>query len=553
MAYICVFSPSSSSISMRSFNNQIVFQSTTPHLPNIQISRQQSISQTTNNFKPTNSMTTYIWVNPKSSKIKQNTYDSRYNSLTKVAQHLNSCSPVEKDVFNILDCNLGSKLIEQDGLIILNHMMNPETARIVLNYFLGRCNSSWKLVLYNVTLKVFRKCKDLDSAEQLFDEMTQRGIAPDNVTFSTIIACARMCSFPGKAVAWFERMPEFKIKPDDATFAVMIDAYGRVGNVEMALILYARARIENWLIGAVTYGTVIRLYGTIGNFDECLTVFGEMKARGIKPNLGCYNTLLDAITRAKRPTDIKSIHQEIVSSGLRPGWATYAALLRAYCKACCGIDAMNVYSEMKTKGMVLNNVLYNTLLSMCSDIGFVDEAMAIFEDIKISKDCQPDTRTYSSLITILSRYGRVSEAEATLEEMLEAGFEHDIYVLTKMIQCYAKSNLRDDVVRTLETIMELDLCLDERYCSCLLQVMTQIHREELDKVAQCIVKADSKLGNVVKLVAGSSGDDETFRSEAREVVARVNGEVRKTYCNCLIDLCMHLEKPHKASYFRTLI
>lgn len=245
----------------------------------------------------------------------------------------------------------------------------------------------------------------------------------------------------------------------------------------MALMLYDRARIEKWVIGAVTYATVIRLYGTVGNFDQCLTVFWEMKAHGIKPNLGCYNTLLDAITRAKRPVDIKSIHQEIVSSGLRPGWATYAALLRAYCKACCGDDAMNVYNEMKIKGMVLNNVLYNTLLSMCGDIGFVDEAIAIFEDIKMSKDCQPDTRTYSSLITIFSRYGKVSMAEAMLEEMLEAGFEIDIYVLTKMIQCYAKSNLRDDVVRMLEMIMELELCLDERYCSCLLQVMPQIHRE----------------------------------------------------------------------------
>lgn len=233
MAYICVFC-TSSSISLRNFNNQILLQSETSYLPNIQISRQLSISQKTNNFKPTNSTTSYIWVNPKtpkSSKVKQNTYDSRYNSLIKVAEHLNSCSPLEKDVFNVLDRNLGSKLIEQDGVIILNHMMNPETARIVLNYFLGRCSLSWKLVFYNVTLKDFRKCKDLDSAEQLFDEMTQRGIVPDNVMFSTIIACARLCSLPGKAVAWFERMAEFKIEPDDATFAVMIDAYGRVGNV----------------------------------------------------------------------------------------------------------------------------------------------------------------------------------------------------------------------------------------------------------------------------------------------------------------------------------
>ncbi|KAI3732173.1 hypothetical protein L1987_63372 [Smallanthus sonchifolius] len=538
----------------RSFNNQIVCQSRTLHLQNTHI------SETTNNSNLSQfadqKTKSYIWVNPKtsnSSKLAQKSYDSRYNSLTKVAECLNSCSPVEKDVFNLLDRRLGTKLVAQDGLIILNNISNPETAPFVLKYFLGRCNLSWKLVLYNVTLKVFKKCKDLDSAEQLFDEMLHRGVKPDNFTFSTVIACARMCGLPGKAVAWFERMPEFEIQPDDATCAVMIDAYGRVGNVDTALKLYARARVESWSLGVVTFTTVIRMYGSIGDFENCLNVFRDMKGCGIKPSLGCYNTLLDAIARGKRALDVKSIHQEIVSSGLIPGWATYAALLRAYCKARCGDDAMNVYKYMKAKGMVLNNVLYNTLLSVCADIGFVDEAIAVFDDMKMCKECQPDTRSFSTLIAMFSIYGKVSEAEAALKDMLEAGFEHDIYVLSNLIRCYGKLNLRDDVARTLDMIMELDLSLDERYCSCLLKVMTETPQEELGKVARCIGKADSKLGDVVKLVAGSGGDDETFKNEARQVLARVRSEVRKTYCNCLIDLCVHLEKLDKASYFRTLL
>lgn len=90
-----------------------------------------------------------------------------------------------------------------------------------------------------------------------------------------------------------------------------------------------------------------------------------MKALGVKPNLVCYNTLLDAMGRAKRPWLVKSIYQQILSDGLTPGWATYASLIRAYGKSRYGDDAINVYKEMKSKGFELNNVLYNTLLSMC--------------------------------------------------------------------------------------------------------------------------------------------------------------------------------------------
>ncbi|KAK9051770.1 hypothetical protein SSX86_028398 [Deinandra increscens subsp. villosa] len=559
MAYTYGFCSSPSiSFNQRSFNHPIVFQSRTPQLRITQISLQESVSEVTHNLNPQSSNVSqfaaekkksYIWVNPKSPKAshyKQKSYDSRYNSLTRVAEALNSCLPVEEDVFNILDSNLGSKLVEQDGISVLNKMLDPLKARIVLKYFQDRCDLNREVVLYNVTLKVYRKNKDLDGAEKVFDEMLQRGVTPDNVTFSTIIGCSRLKSLPGKAVEWFEKMPSFGIQPDDVTYAVMIDCYGKAGNVEMALKLFDRSRTEKWRLDAVTFTTIIRIYGTSGNFDGCLTVFEEMKALGVKPNLVCYNTLLDAMGRAKRPWQVKSIYQQLLSSGLTPGWATYAALIRAYAKARYGDDAMNVYKEMMAKGLSLSNVLYNILLSMCADVGFVDEAVAIFEDMKSSTDCKPDTWTYSAMITIFSCCGKVMEAEETFKEMVESGFESNIYVLTSLIQCYGKSNRTDDVVKTFDRIIDLDITPDERTCGCLLNVMTQTPREELGKLTRCVEKQNPKLGNLIKLLVESNIEDETFKNEASEILRDVGEDVRKAYCNCLIDLCINLDQLEKA-------
>ncbi|KAK1424503.1 hypothetical protein QVD17_19833 [Tagetes erecta] len=559
MAYTYGFCSSPSiSFNQRTFNHPIVFQSRSPQLRITQISLQESVSEVTHNLNPQTSnlpqftsdkKKNYIWVNPqspKASQYKHKSHNSRYSSLIQVTEALNSCSPVEEDIFNMLDSNLGTKLVEQDGVIILNNMSSPKTARIVLKYFQDRCDLNREIVLYNVTLKVFRKNKDLDGAEKVFDEMLQRGLTPDNVTFSTIIGCSRMRSLPGKAVEWFEKMPKFGIQPDDVTYAVMIDCYGRVGNVEMALRLYDRSRTEKWRLDAVTFTTIIKIYGTSGNFDGCLTVFEEMKALGVKPNLVCYNTLLDAMGRAKRPWQVKSIYQQILSSGLTPSWATYAALIRAYAKARYGDDAMNVYKEIREKGMDLNNVLYNTLLSMCADIGFVDEAVEMFDDMKTCTDCKPDSWTYSSMITIFSCCGKVLEAEAMLKEMLDSGFEPNIYVLTSLIQCYGKSNRTDDVVTTFDRIIDLGITPDERTCGCLLNVMTQTPREELGKLTRCVDKQNPKLGNLIKLLVESNIEVETFKNEASEILGNVGPDVRKAYCNCLIDLCINLDQLEKA-------
>jgi pentatricopeptide repeat protein len=46
------------------------------------------------------------------------------------------------------------------------------------------------LLSFLSTLKVLRKCRDMDRAEKLLDEMLERGVKLDNVTFSTLSTCA---------------------------------------------------------------------------------------------------------------------------------------------------------------------------------------------------------------------------------------------------------------------------------------------------------------------------------------------------------------------------
>ena len=462
-----------------------------------------------------------------------------------MAESLNSCSPNEEDVAEVLR-GLGDRILEQDAVTVINSMVNPETAYLALRYFQQRLKLSREVILYNVTLKVFRKCRDFDRAEKLFDEMLERGVKPVNTTFSTMITCARLCSFPHKAVEWFEKMPSFGCVPDGVTYSAMIDAYGRAGNVNMALSLYDRARAQKWRIDPVTFSTLIKIYGTSGNFDGCLNVYEEMKALGVKPNLVIYNTLIDAMGRAKRPWQAKIIYREMKKNGFLPNFGTYASLLRAYGRARYGEDALSVYKEMKEKGAELTIVLYNTLLAMCADLGYVDEAVEIVEDMKNSGTCKPDSWSFSSLITIYSCSGKVSEAEVTLNEMFEAGFEPNIFVLTSLIQCYGKAQRTDDVVRTFHRLLELGITPDERFCCCLLNVMTQTPKEELSKLTDCVEKADSKLGHVVQLLVGEQDNDEEFKRGSSELFDSIGSDVRKAYCNCLIDICVKLDLLQRA-------
>ncbi|KAK7387674.1 hypothetical protein VNO78_22463 [Psophocarpus tetragonolobus] len=495
------------------------------------------------------SSSSYIWVNPRSPRAKElerKSYDARYTCLLHLAHSLDSCNPSLEEVSLLLK-HLPSTLIQQDAVILINHMSNSSVVPFVLSYFLRRLSPTREVILYNVTLKVFRKTRDLDAMENLFDEMLHRGVTPDNVTFSTIISCARICSLPNKAVHWFEKMSSFGCEPDQVTYSAMIDAYGRAGNIDMALRLYDRARTEHWRLDTVTFSTLIKMYGLAGNYDGCLNVYQEMKVLGVKPNMVIYNTLLDAMGRAKRPWQAKTIYTEMSNSGFSPNWVTYASLLRAYGRGRYCQDALLVYKQMKEKGMEMNTHLYNTLLAMCADLGLADEAFQIFEDMKTSTTCLSDSWTFSSLITIYSCSGNVLEAERMLSEMIESGFQPTIFVLTSLVQCYGKVGRTDGVVKTFNQLLDLGLSPDDRFCGCLLNVITQTPKEELGQLKECVDKANPKLGSVVRyLVEGLEESDGVFRKEASELFNSIADEVKKPFCNSLIDLCVNLNLMDRA-------
>ncbi|CAJ2649405.1 unnamed protein product [Trifolium pratense] len=564
MAYhLCSSSPSSlfhdppfiSSSKLKLRNLAFSFQNPSQSKTLLHISLQEPIPQqqqqdvnSENDAKSTSSKSSYIWVNPNSPRAKQlgkKSYDARYNYLVKFSNSLDSCHPNQHDVSQILD-RLGDKVVEHDAVTIINNMENSVVVPFVLRYLQRKIRPTREVILYNVTLKVFKKCKDLDGAEKVVVEMLQRGVKPDNFTFSTIISCARSCYLPEKAVEWFEKMPSFGCEPDDITYCVMIDAYGKAGNIDMALHLYDRARTEKWRIDHVTFSTLIKMYGISGNYDGCLNVYEEMKALGVKPNLVVYNTLLDAMGRAKRPWQAKTIYKEMINNQILPNRSTYASLLHAYGRARFCEDALIVYREMKAQGMDLNTHLYNTLLAMCADVGYTYLAFEIFEDMKSSDTCSPDSWTFSSLITIYSCIGKVSEAERMMNQMIESGSEPTIFVLTSLVQCYGKAKRTDDVVKTFHQLLDMGLAPDDQFCGCLLNVMTQTPKEELGKLTDCVKKANPKLGSVVRYVVDGLEGDGEFRKEALELFGSVTDGVKRAFCNSLIDLCINLDLLDKA-------
>jgi pentatricopeptide repeat protein len=138
-------------------------------------------------------------------------------------------------------------------------------------------------------------------------------------------------------------------------------------------------------------------------------------------------------------------------------------------------------------------ILYNSLLSMCADLGLEEEAEGLFEDTKGSELCKPDSWRYTTMLNIYGSGGNVEKAMKLFEEMSERGIELNVMGCTCLIQCLERAKRIDDLVKVFETSVDCGINPNDRLCGCLLSVLSYCNGADADKVLGYLNRANTEL------------------------------------------------------------
>uniref|UniRef100_J3LUY1 Smr domain-containing protein n=1 Tax=Oryza brachyantha TaxID=4533 RepID=J3LUY1_ORYBR len=429
-----------------------------------------------------------------------------------------------------------------DALLLLNYLHPSWRKSLSLLAWL-RALPAFPLdtILFNVTLKSLRAARQWPHAEGLALDMLASAVPLDNITYSTLITTARRCRQFDKALHWFERMyTSDGVLPDEVTYSAILDVYAQLRMKEEVLALFDRARGSGWKPDHVAFAVLAKMFGEAGDYDGIQFVFREMREVGIKPNIFVYNALLEALGKTGKPGLARNLFDEMTSEGVEPNARTLTALAKIYGRARWGRDALQLWEQMRQKKLPADNILCNTLLSMCADVGLVGEAEQLFSDMKDPDQGdvpKPDKWSYTAMINIYGSSGDADRALQLFAEMVECGIEPNIMSYTIVIQCLGKAGRIRDAVEVLETGMSNGLEPDDRLCGCLLSVVALSSGEETEMVLACLEKVRSDLVKLIRMLgdAGVGADDLTVKLKG--ILNAVAPEVRRPYCNCLIDIC----------------
>ncbi|XP_010536672.1 PREDICTED: pentatricopeptide repeat-containing protein At1g71460, chloroplastic [Tarenaya hassleriana] len=278
----------------------------------------------------------------------------------------------------------------------------------------------------------------LDQALRSVVWMQQEGFRPDVVTIATVLpVCAEL-----KALKQGKEIHAYALKklflPNVSVVTSLMVMYSKCGVLDYPVRLFNGLEQRNVKV----WTAMIDSYVENGHLSAGLEVFRSMQLSKHRPDSVAMARVLTVCSELKVLKLGKEIHGQILKKdfesipfvsariiklyglcgdlksasfafGAVPvkGSMTWTAIVEAYGWNGQFRDGINLFQKMMSEGFTPNAFTFTTVLSICCQAGFVDEALRFLSLMLQKYGLQPSKEQYSVVVELLNRFGRVEEAQ----------------------------------------------------------------------------------------------------------------------------------------------
>lgn len=176
------------------------------------------------------------------------------------------------------------------------------------------------------------------------------------------------CSHNGDwefACCVYNDMIQRGVAPDEMFISALIDVAGHAGRTDAAVEVLQAARTKGMHVGIISYSSLMGACSKAKDWQKALEFYEEIKRLNLKPTVPMMNALITALCDADKLEKATEVLFEMKSIGLCPNTITYSILLVASEKEDDIEVGLMLLSEAKKDGVAPNLVMCRCLIAMC--------------------------------------------------------------------------------------------------------------------------------------------------------------------------------------------
>ncbi|KAM0002270.1 putative tetratricopeptide-like helical domain superfamily [Helianthus debilis subsp. tardiflorus] len=235
----------------------------------------------------------------------------------------------------------------------------------------------------NCLIDMYGKCELVEDAIKIFDKMWFR----DAVSWNSVIAACTRNRRVEQAVGFLKQMPN----PNTISYNEIITGIAQVGNMEKAVEILSTMPNPN----SSSWNSIITGYVNRNNPRSALKVFDQMHLNGVRMDGFTFSSILSGVARVGAHRWGTLIHCCVVKLGFDECVVVGSALIDMYSK-CGQVNAAEfIFESLPDK----NLVTWNAMISGFAHNENSTKVIELFEQLKHTKDLQPDGITFLNVLS----------------------------------------------------------------------------------------------------------------------------------------------------------
>ncbi|KAA8495878.1 Pentatricopeptide repeat-containing protein [Porphyridium purpureum] len=258
--------------------------------------------------------------------------------------------------------------------------------------------------------------------------------------------CSRTVLVENHVTQVLDLMAVHGIEPNLITYSTLTDIFGRLGNIDMALLYFNTIEQKGLVANEIVYSTMISALARKGMLNAAFGLLDRWKAQSVEslarsaPNVQTYTSLIDACGKANKLEKMFEMFEIMCEDGVLPNAHTYTCMIDAVGKAGDFELALSLFSSMRGAGIEPSEVTYTALLQASSRATDLDEAYEMFLEAttELGGRMPRDPSLYYQLVHVFGKGNEMERAFAVFECMKSIGVEPDHITLETLLSSAGK-------------------------------------------------------------------------------------------------------------------
>ncbi|PIN26270.1 hypothetical protein CDL12_00974 [Handroanthus impetiginosus] len=373
---------------------------------------------------------------PKSRKLKykQNPLNSTLKSLSKsgkldealqlLLESDQSKTPHSESYATFLNACISRKSLDHGQTLYL-HLLESEDKRDLLKSH----------ILKSKFITLFSACGQLDEARRVFRHgIEQMGYVPESVYVAMAIGFSKNRNFREALIIYWEMLSR-GIEPGNFAFSVALKACSGLSDIRNGRAVHAQIIKAGEESDQVVYNALLKLYSEGGNFDEVIKVFDDMPDR----NVATWNALVAGCVKRDQVFEALEMFRKMQRK--KVGFSRVS--LTIVLPICAHLTAL--YFGKEVHGQIIKSaecpdvLLMNSLLDMYAKCAAMEYCRKVFDEMR-----SKDLTTWNTLINGYAINGRMAEAVAAFEKMVEAGVKADEVTFISLLSGFSHAGMANE-------------------------------------------------------------------------------------------------------------